>query len=35
MRLIFKRAPDIKEMFDLNAQDRDTIEKEVGFACSG
>jgi hypothetical protein len=31
MRLIFKRAADIKEMFDLIAQDRDTIEKEVGF----
>jgi hypothetical protein len=31
MRLIFKRAADIKEMFDLIAQDRDSIEKEVGF----
>ena len=31
MRLIFKRAADIKEIFDLIAQDRDTIEKEVGF----
>jgi Domain of unknown function (DUF4268)/T5orf172 domain len=31
MRLIFKRAADIKEMFDLIAQDRDRIEEEVGF----
>ena len=28
---VFKRAADIKEMFDLIAQDRDSIEKEVGF----
>jgi len=31
MRLIFKRAADIKEMFDLIAHDRDRIEEEVGF----
>jgi hypothetical protein len=31
MRLIFKRAADIKKMFDLIAQDRDRIEEEVGF----
>jgi T5orf172 domain/Domain of unknown function (DUF4268) len=31
MRLIFKTAADIKEMFDLIAQDRDTIERDVGF----
>jgi hypothetical protein len=31
MRLIFKRAADIKEMFDLITQDRDRIEEEVGF----
>jgi hypothetical protein len=31
MRLIFKRAADIKEMFDLIAQDRDRIQKEVGL----
>jgi hypothetical protein len=31
MRLIFKRAADIKEMFDLVAHDHDRIEEEVGF----
>jgi hypothetical protein len=31
MRLIFKTADDIKEMFDLIAHDRDKIEEEVGF----
>ena len=31
MHLIFKRAADIKEMFDLIAQDRDRIEEEVGL----
>jgi hypothetical protein len=31
MRLIFKRAADIKEMFDLIVQDRDRIEGEVGL----
>jgi Domain of unknown function (DUF4268) len=31
MRLIFKRADDIKEMFDLVAHDRNRIEEEVGF----
>jgi hypothetical protein len=31
MRLIFKTAADIKELFDLIAQDRDTVEHEIGF----
>ena len=31
MRLIFKRADDIKEMFDLIAHGRDRIEEELGF----
>ncbi len=31
MRLIFKTADNIKELFDLIAQDRDAIEKEIGF----
>jgi T5orf172 domain/Domain of unknown function (DUF4268) len=32
MRLIFKTADNIKELFDLVAQDRDKIEQEVGFS---
>ena len=31
MRLIFKTADDIKELFDLIAQDRDKVEQEIGF----
>jgi hypothetical protein len=31
MRLIFKTADNIKELFDLIAQDREAIEKEIGF----
>jgi hypothetical protein len=31
MRLIFKTADDIKELFDLIAQDRDKIEQEIGW----
>jgi Domain of unknown function (DUF4268) len=31
MRVIFKRADDIKEMFDLIAHERDRIEDEIGF----
>jgi len=31
MRLIFKRADDIKEIFDVIAHDHDRIEEEVGF----
>jgi len=34
MRLILKRADDIKEMFDLIAQDRDKIDQEIGFGLS-
>jgi Domain of unknown function (DUF4268) len=32
MRVIFKTADNIKELFDLVAQDRDKIEQEVGFS---
>jgi len=35
MRLIFKRADDIKKMFDLIAQDRDKIKEETIFRCFG
>jgi hypothetical protein len=31
MRLIFKTADNIKELFDLIARDRDRIEQEIGF----
>jgi hypothetical protein len=31
MRLIFKTADNIKELFDIVAQDRDAIAKEIGF----
>jgi hypothetical protein len=31
MRLIFKTADNIKELFDLIAQDREAIEKEIAF----
>ena len=31
MRLIFKTADNIKELFDLIAQDRDRIEQRIGF----
>jgi hypothetical protein len=31
MRLIFKTADDIKQLFDLIAQDRDNIDQEIGF----
>jgi hypothetical protein len=34
MRLIFKRADDIKKMFDLIAQDRHKIDQEIGFRLS-
>src|SRR5262249_1523790 len=32
MRLIFKTADNIKELFDLVAQDHDIIEQEVGLS---
>jgi hypothetical protein len=32
MRVIFKTADDIKELFDLIARDRDEIEQEIGFS---
>jgi len=31
MRLIFKTADDIKQLFDLIAQDRDNIDQKIGF----
>jgi hypothetical protein len=31
MRLIFKTADDIKQLFDLIAQDRDNIDQEIGY----
>jgi hypothetical protein len=35
MRVIFKTADNIKELFDLIAQDRDRIEQEIGFPLLG